>query len=77
MTNTFHLLVFWQLDLQVAVGRPRGSGETVQPSRSLAERRLTMSWELVLLSGRALSTCLGALRARLRSCRMARRLPCF
>ena len=43
MANTSHLLVFRQLDLQVAVGRPRGSGETVQPSRSLAERRLTMS----------------------------------
>jgi hypothetical protein len=43
MANTSHLLVFRHLDLQVAVGRPRGSGETVQPSRSLAERRLTMS----------------------------------
>jgi hypothetical protein len=43
MTNGFHLPVFWQLDLQVAVGRARGSGETEQPSSTLAERRLTMS----------------------------------
>jgi len=23
VTNTFHLLALWQLDLQIAVGRPR------------------------------------------------------
>ena len=43
IANTSHLLVFRQLDLQVAVGRPRGSRKTAQLSRSLVERRLTMS----------------------------------